>query len=130
VQSLSVFLVTVATTLRIRFEALAGQGGSQIICETVKYNIHHINVKICHWQIHEQSSTVPTIASGQHFPGGQTIGSTCNCHTLQDLCKVWNVDYDENVCEIPKSSMHKRGGIGTMIPTCWGDLQEVDPRPG
>jgi hypothetical protein len=33
----------------------------------------------------------------QNFPGGQTIGSTCNCHTLQDLCKVWNVDYDDNV---------------------------------
>jgi tRNA-dihydrouridine synthase 2 len=67
--------------------------------EAVKYNIHHINVK---YVVGESMNNrrAPSQRSHlllQQFPGGQTIGSTCNCHTLEDLCKVWNVDYDENV---------------------------------
>jgi tRNA-dihydrouridine synthase len=89
--------------------------------EAVKYNIHHINVK---YVIGESMNNrrAPSQRSHlllQHFPEGQTIGSTCNCHTLQDLCKVWNVDYDENVLlrNSKKQRRHKRESIGTMIPT-------------
>jgi tRNA-dihydrouridine synthase 2 len=67
--------------------------------EAVKYNIHHINVK---YVIGESMNNRRAPSQRAHlllqkFPGGQTIGKTCDCHTLQDLCKVWNVDYDENV---------------------------------
>jgi tRNA-dihydrouridine synthase 2 len=67
--------------------------------EAVKYNIHHINVK---YVIGESMNNrrAPSQRSHllvQHFPGGQTIGRTCDCHTLEDLCKVWNVDFDKNV---------------------------------
>jgi tRNA-dihydrouridine synthase len=67
--------------------------------EAVKYNISHINVKyvIGESMNNRRAPSVRSHLLTQNFPGGQTIASTCNCHNLQDLCKVWKLDYDESV---------------------------------
>lgn len=70
--------------------------------EAVKYNVNHKNVK---YVVCEMMSNRRTPSSRVHlmplkFPGGQTVASTCNCHNLQDICKVWNVDYDTSVLKL------------------------------
>jgi len=74
----------------------------------VQYDIHHKNVKyvICEMMNSRRAPTprVPFLPQDV-YPDGQTIAKTCNCHCIQDICKVWNVDYQKHVLSGKSSSI-------------------------
>jgi len=67
--------------------------------EAVRYNSHYKNVKyvVCEMMNNRRAPTPRVPLLPQVFPGGQTIGNTCECQSLTEICKVWNVDYQAHV---------------------------------
>jgi hypothetical protein len=82
---------------------------------SVRYDSHHKNTKyvICEMMSHRRTPTgrVPYLA--MKFPQGQTVGMTCNCHDLDSLCKVWNVDYSEAIAATSAARVNASGDCGT-----------------
>jgi tRNA-dihydrouridine synthase 2 len=65
----------------------------------VRYNMHHKNAKyvVCE-MMQNRRTPIPRVRfMPQDFPGGQTIGMTCNCHSLEEMCILWNVKNEERV---------------------------------
>ncbi|CAB9524486.1 dihydrouridine(20) synthase [Seminavis robusta] len=61
----------------------------------LRYNTHHKNVKyVASEMMTNRRTPTPRVNSMPvHFPGGQTIGKTCSCHSLEALCKLWDVRF-------------------------------------
>ena len=63
--------------------------------QALRYNPHHKNVKYITSEMMSNRRTptgrVPFMP--QNYPGGQTIAKTCNCKSLEELCKVWDVKF-------------------------------------
>jgi len=64
---------------------------------SVRYDSHHKNSKyvVCEMMSHRRTPTGRVPYLPMKFPQGQTVGKTCNCHDLESLCKLWNVDYSK-----------------------------------
>jgi Dihydrouridine synthase (Dus) len=67
----------------------------------LRYNSHPKNIKyvVSEMMTNRRTPTWRVPMMPQEFPGGQTIGKTCHCQTLEGLCKVWDVRfslYDAN----------------------------------
>jgi hypothetical protein len=58
------------------------------------------------------------------YPGGQTIAQTCNSHSMQELCQVWNVNYSDYCPQQHDSNNTYRKGQLTS------DLHTVELTPG
>ena len=61
--------------------------------ECVRYEIHYKNVKynLCEMMTHRRTP-IPRVNNLPHiYPGGQTVAKVSNCHSIDDLCKVWDV---------------------------------------
>lgn len=58
-----------------------------------RYNVHYKNSKyvICEFMQHRRTPTERVLSMPQVYPEGQTIGKTCNCKSLEELCELWNV---------------------------------------
>jgi tRNA-dihydrouridine synthase 2 len=67
--------------------------------QVVRYDMHYKNTKyvICEMMSNRRTPTERVPMMPLKFPGGQTIGSTCNCHDLESLCRLWNVDYSDSL---------------------------------
>lgn len=69
--------------------------------EALRYDTHHKNVKYVIGEMMTNRRTpcgrVPFMP--QKFPGNQTIGKTCNCSNLEELCKVWDIAYSKYASE-------------------------------
>ena len=65
----------------------------------IRYNTHFKNAKyvVCEMMQHRRTPTPRVRFLPQDFPGGQTINKTCNCRSLDEMCKLWNVKNDEAV---------------------------------
>lgn len=61
----------------------------------IKYDYHYKNVKyvISEMMSNRRTPTPRVPYLPQIFSGGQTIGKTCDCHSLEALCRVWSVNY-------------------------------------
>ena len=61
--------------------------------EATRYNTHYKNVKyvICEMMNNRRNPPIRCAHMPHLFPGAQTIASTCNCRSLEDLCRLWNV---------------------------------------
>ena len=91
----------------------------------VRYDIHYKNPKyvICEMMTNRRtpSSRVPTLPI--KFPGGQTMGATCNCNSLEEMCKVWDVNYDDALAlrskevGIPQQQTQDGNGTGAATTT-------------
>jgi tRNA-dihydrouridine synthase 2 len=64
----------------------------------VKYDAHYKNVKyvVCEMMSNRRTPSPRTPFLPQVFPGGQSVGSVCNCHSLQEMLQLWNVNWSEN----------------------------------
>jgi tRNA-dihydrouridine synthase 2 len=73
--------------------------------ESIKYGIHYKNVKyvLCEMMNSRRAPMERLAFLPQEFPGGQTIGRTASCHTLQEMCQLWHVNYDD-YCSIDNST--------------------------
>ncbi len=62
-----------------------------------KYDSHHKNTKyvVCEMMSHRRTPTGRVPYLPMKFPQGQTVGKTCNCHSMEALCELWNVDHAE-----------------------------------
>jgi tRNA-dihydrouridine synthase 2 len=62
--------------------------------ESIRYDIHYKNVKyvVCEMMTNRRAPTPRVPFLPQTFARGQSIGTTCACHSLPEICKVWNVD--------------------------------------
>ena len=62
--------------------------------QSVKYQINHKNTKyvVCEFMNNRRAPTPRTPYLEQTFPGGQTIGKVCDCRTLSEICKVFDVE--------------------------------------
>lgn len=71
--------------------------------ECVRYNTHYKNVKyvICEMMNNRRSPPNRTPHLIQKYPGGQTVAKTCNCHSVEDICKLWNVNCLDEKKELP-----------------------------
>jgi tRNA-dihydrouridine synthase len=60
----------------------------------VKYNTHFKNAKyvVCEMMTNRRAPIPRVHFLKQEFSGGQSIGKTCSCRNLDDVCKLWNVD--------------------------------------
>ena len=72
---------------------------TEVVREYVKlaarYDSHYKNTKyvVCEMMSHRRTPTGRVPYLPIKFPGGQTVGKTCNCHSMQALCELWGVDY-------------------------------------
>lgn len=66
--------------------------------EAVKYNTHYKNVKyvIAEMMNNRRTPTERVPCLPHKFARDHTISNTCACKSLQDICKVWNVDYQNS----------------------------------
>jgi tRNA-dihydrouridine synthase 2 len=64
--------------------------------EAVKYDTHYKNIKyvVCEMMNSRRAPHGRVPCLPQQFVGGQTIGKTCACPSLRDICLLWNVNYD------------------------------------
>lgn len=62
--------------------------------ECVTYNTHFKNVKYVISEMMTNRRNPPQrVPHLPHaYPGGQTIGKNCNTRSMEDICKVWNVE--------------------------------------
>jgi tRNA-dihydrouridine synthase 2 len=65
----------------------------------LQYNTHYKNVKYVIGEMMSFRRTPsPRVPFLPHvYPRGQTIGKTCECRSLQELCKVWDVNYQTHI---------------------------------
>jgi len=63
--------------------------------QSLRYNPHHKNVKyvITEMMTNRRTPTQRVPFMPHNFGGQQTIGKTCNCKSLEDLCQLWNVKF-------------------------------------
>lgn len=63
------------------------------LSEATRYDTHYKNVKyvICEMMNNRRNPPTRCAHMPHLFLGGQTIASTCNCRSLKDLCRLWNV---------------------------------------
>lgn len=61
--------------------------------ECVKYEMHYKNIKynICEMMSNRRAPIPRVNDLSQVYPGGQTVAKVCNCHSTEDVCKVWDV---------------------------------------
>lgn len=83
----------------------------EYIQEAVKYDTHFKNVKyvVCEMLTNRRAPSPRTPFLTHNFAKDRTIATTCNCHSLQDICKVWGVDYS--------SLVEARNITGSQAPT-------------
>lgn len=64
--------------------------------EAVRYDAHYKNIKYvaCEMMNSRRAPYARVPCLPQQFPVGQTIGNTCACPSLRDVCLLWNVNYD------------------------------------
>ena len=62
--------------------------------EAVRYGIHYKNTKyvLCEFMSNRRTPIPRTPYLPQKFSGGQSVASTCACHSMDALCKVWDID--------------------------------------
>ena len=60
----------------------------------VKYDNHFKNVKYVIGEMMSQRRTpIPRVPFlPQNYPGGQSIGKTCDCKSLDEVCRLWEVE--------------------------------------
>ena len=60
----------------------------------VRYNTHFKNAKyvVCEMMNNRRAPIPRVIFLPQVYPGKQTIAKTCNCRSLEEMCKLWNVE--------------------------------------
>lgn len=65
--------------------------------ESVRYDMHHKNIKyvLCEMMTHRRTPPERSLQLPIRFSAGQTIAKTCDCHDIQSLCQLWNVNYSE-----------------------------------
>lgn len=63
----------------------------------VRYDMHYKNTKyvLCEMMSNRRTPTTRVPQMPIKFPGGQTIGSTCDCHDLESLCRLWNLNHSD-----------------------------------
>ncbi len=61
----------------------------------VRYDIHFKNAKyvVCEMMNSRRAPSERFRFLPQVFPGNQTIGLTCACRSLPEVCKLWHVKY-------------------------------------
>jgi hypothetical protein len=65
------------------------------------------------------------------FIGGQTMATTCNCNSLQDMCAVWNVNYEEAVSSrskevLPDDETTTTTTTTTIVSSAMADNRRYD----
>jgi len=69
----------------------------------IKYNAHYKNCKyvVCEMMTHRRtpSDRVPELPMNWQGPPTPTptIADVCACHSVEDICRVWGVDYDKEL---------------------------------
>lgn len=63
--------------------------------EAVKYDAHFKNIKyvICEMMNSRRAPHARTPHLPQVFESGRSIGTTCACTSLPDICQLWNVNF-------------------------------------
>ena len=71
-----------------------------------KYDTHYKNVKyvICEMISHRRTPAGRVPYLPVKFPGGQTIANTCNCHSMEALFQVWNIQWSATSTSTSKSA--------------------------
>ena len=66
---------------------------------SLRYNTHYKNVKYVISEMMSFRRTPPHLVPflPHIYPGGQTIGKTCDSQSLQELCRLWDVDYQAHI---------------------------------
>jgi tRNA-dihydrouridine synthase 2 len=69
--------------------------------ESIKYDVHYKNVKYvtCEMMNSRRAPIERVPYLPQIFSGGQTIGKTCSCNTLKEICQIWDINYDKMLQE-------------------------------
>jgi tRNA-dihydrouridine synthase len=67
----------------------------EYVKQAVRYDIHHKNAKyvICEMMSHRRTPTQRVPYLPQKFPDGQNTAKTCNCHSMEAMCQLWNVNF-------------------------------------
>lgn len=78
------------------------------IREAVRYDIHYKNVKyvVCEMMNNRRAPSIRAPFLPQEFPGQQTIGKTCACQSVEEICRVWNLDYSSLTAQVMSSISH------------------------
>ncbi|GKY97023.1 hypothetical protein MPSEU_000661100 [Mayamaea pseudoterrestris] len=71
----------------------------QYLQHSLKYYTHYKNTKYVISEMMSFRRTPPHLVPflPHVYPAGQTIGKTCDCQSLEQLCRVWNVNYQAHV---------------------------------
>ncbi|KAG7336961.1 TIM-barrel protein, nifR3 family protein [Nitzschia inconspicua] len=84
----------------------------------IRYDMHYKNTKyvLCEMMSNRRTpiERVPTMPI--QFPGGQTIGNTCDCHDLESLCRLWNVNYSDTLKSVRDTTASSLSGGTTSMP--------------
>lgn len=72
--------------------------------QAIRYDNNYKNVKyvVCEMMNNRRAPTPRVFYMKQVFEGGQNIGSVCNCHSLKDMCKLWDV-----TCDVQRDEMNR-----------------------
>ena len=87
-----------------------------------KYDSHYKNTKyvVCEMMSHRRTPSKRVPHLGMKFPKGQTVGKTCNCHSLEALCQLWDVDYSKASLPLPSDNQSSTTNNNTStnpVPT-------------
>lgn len=71
------------------------------IRHAVRYGVHFKNTKyvVCEMMSNRRTPTGRVPFLPHVFPGGQKIQTVCDCRSLQDICQLWNVNYESAPAE-------------------------------
>jgi tRNA-dihydrouridine synthase 2 len=82
--------------------------------EAIKYEAHYKNVKyvVCEMMNSRRAPHPRTPFLPQVFRPGQTIGTTCACSNLPDICQIWDINY-----QAEQAGWRRRRGLSVTDTT-------------
>ena len=74
--------------------------------EAVRYDIHYKNVKyvICEMMNNRRAPSPRVPFLPQEFLGLQTIAKVCSCQSLDEICRVWNLEHSSILTSLSSTS--------------------------
>jgi len=64
------------------------------LSHALRFPTHPKNIKyvICEFMSNRRLPSSVITSMPQSYPGGQTIGAVCKCHSMEEICRVWDVN--------------------------------------
>jgi len=113
----------------------------EYVRQVARYDTNHKNAKyvICEMMSNRRTPKCRISSLPQHWPNRQTVAKICDCRSIEDICKVWDVNWSDMVASssaasssLSRSSYGKDGTVLNADGHKYDDsylLQRLDNDP-